>query len=114
MHGGPVDVAEWYRAREERGAYLNYGTTVGHGSLREAVGATDRYAPATPGQIDEMERLARGALDAGAVGIGFGIMYVPGASREEVFRLFRLAAERGVPAHAHTRYFGGVSADASG
>ncbi|HSR40768.1 MAG TPA: amidohydrolase family protein, partial [Longimicrobiales bacterium] len=114
MHGGPVEAAEWYRVREERGAYLNYGTTVGHGSLREAVGATDRYAPATPEQIDEMERLAGGALDAGAVGIGFGIMYVPGASREEVFRLFRLAAERGVPAHAHTRYFGGVSADASG
>lgn len=114
MHGGPVEVAEWYRVREVPGAYLNYGTTVGHGSLRDAVGASDRYAPATPGQIDEMERLARGALDAGAVGIGFGIMYVPGASREEVFRLFRLAAARGMPAHAHTRYFGGVSADQSG
>lgn len=114
MHGGPVDVEEWYRARRDSGAYLNFGTTVGHNSLRESVGLTDRYAPATAEQIEQMERLAREALDAGAVGIGFGIMYVPGASREEVFRLLQVAAGQRVPAHAHTRYFGAVSADNSG
>ena len=114
MHGGPVEVEAWYRARRDRGAYLNFGTAVGHTSLREAVGATKRYEPATPEQIEEMERLAETALEDGAVGIGFGVMYVPGASREEVFRLVGVAAERGFPVHAHTRYFGSVSADNSG
>ena len=41
MHGGPVDVAGWYRAFEADGALVNYGTTVGHPDIREAAGATD-------------------------------------------------------------------------
>ncbi|MBI4539010.1 MAG: amidohydrolase family protein [Gemmatimonadetes bacterium] len=113
MHGGPVDVESWYAEREHSGAYVNFGTTVGHTSLREAVGIMDRYAAATAEQIDEMARLARDAIRAGAVGIGFGIMYVPGASREEIFRLFQVAAEEGVPCHLHIRYFGDVSPDAN-
>jgi dihydroorotase len=52
--------------------------------------------------------LAREALREGAVGIGFGVAYVPGASRVEVVRLFELAAAEGVPCHLHIRHFGPV------
>lgn len=108
MHGGPVEVDEWYAEREARGALHHYGTTVGHGALRRAVGVDDRYQAAGPEQVEEMVELGREALRRGAVGIGFGVAYVPGASRSEVLRLFELAAEEDVPAHLHIRAFGPV------
>lgn len=113
MHGGPVDVERWYAERTQAGVYHHFGVTVGHGALREAAGVTDRYAAATPEQLDIMLELARDALSLGAVGIGFGVAYVPGASREEVLRLFQVAAEAGVPCHLHIRHFGPVPPDNS-
>ncbi|MFN0180109.1 MAG: amidohydrolase family protein [Gemmatimonadales bacterium] len=106
MHGGPVDVAGWYESLGRGGMLVNYGTTVGHGALRAAVGITDREKAATDEQVSEMVRLARQAILQGAVGIGFGVQYTPGASEEEVLALFRLGAELGVPAHLHTRFLG--------
>ncbi len=106
MHGGPVAVAAWYDTMAARGLHTHFGTTVGHGQLRQAVGVTDRDQAATPAQIAEMLALARRAVLEGAVGIGFGIQYVPGASEREVLELFRLAAELGVGVHLHTRFLG--------
>ena len=113
MHGGPMDAEEWYEQRAQSGSYHHYGTTVVHGALRSAAGVTDPYAPATPVQLDSMIVMARQALRAGAVGIGFGVAYVPGASRLEVLRLFELAAAEGVPCHLHIRHFGPVPASNS-
>ena len=113
MHGGPVDPVRWYEARINAGSYHHFGTTVGHGALRTAVGVTDRYTAATPQQVESMVRLARGALTEGAVGIGFGVAYVPGASRLEVLKLFELGASEGVPSHLHIRHFGPVPASNS-
>ncbi len=106
MHGGPVDVKKWYGEIEEQGSYIHYGTTVGHSSLRQAVGIEDRNTPATAEQLATMIRLAEEAIDAGALGIGFGVQYVPGATREEVLRLFELAVGKDVPCHLHVRYLG--------
>ncbi len=108
MHGGPVDVPEYARQHVAVGPLVNYAATVSHSELREAVGATDRYAPATPEQIDAMRPLAMQAIRDGAVGIGFGINYTPGASYEEIFALFEVAAAEGVPCHLHARYKGNV------
>ncbi|MBI4462270.1 MAG: amidohydrolase family protein [Acidobacteria bacterium] len=107
MHGGPVDLPRYFSSFAA-GSYVHYGTTVGHGSLREAVGATERYKPATPEQVDAMKQLAAQAIREGAVGIGFGVNYVPGASYEEVLALFEVAAAHGVPCHLHVRYKGSV------
>src|SRR5215471_7491577 len=52
-----------------------------------------------------MERL-RYELDQGALGIGMGIAYTPGATRSEVIHMFRLAAEREVPVFTHVRSSG--------
>ena len=111
LHGGPVDVGGLYDAMAERGALLNYGTNVGHGALRGAVGLSsgdegERQVPASPEQIDEIVELARQGIMDGALGIGFGLQYVPSTSEEEVFRLFELAARYGVPSHLHIRYLG--------
>ena len=108
MHGGPVDIEGWYAGFEAEGSLVNYGTTVGHSAIRQAAGVTDRYAAATPGQIEAMRPIAAEAIEAGALGIGFGINYVPGSSYEEIVALFDVAAEYRVPAHVHSRYKGSV------
>jgi N-acyl-D-aspartate/D-glutamate deacylase len=108
MHGGPVDIDAWYRTFESDGSLVNYGTAVGHTDIREAAGITDGYRPASPEEIDRMREIAARSIDAGAVGIGFGINYVPGSSYEEVVAMFDVAARHGVPAHVHSRYKGSV------
>jgi dihydroorotase len=107
MHGGPVEIAAWYDSVASMGLYVNYGTTVGHGALRFAVGAGKLDQPATEDELDRMLALARRGIREGAIGIGFGVQYIPGTSEHEVFALFKLAAEAGVPVHLHTRFLGG-------
>jgi dihydroorotase-like cyclic amidohydrolase len=51
----------------------------------------------------------RQGLDEGALGIGFGIAYVPTAPRQEIFRLLQLAADRHMPVFVHMR--GGVAGE---
>jgi dihydroorotase len=108
MHGGPIDVTGYGLQHGAVEPLVNYAATVSHSELREEVGATDRYAPATPEQIEAMRPLAVEAIREGAVGIGFGINYTPGASYEEIFALFEVAAAEGVPCHLHARYKGNV------
>jgi N-acyl-D-aspartate/D-glutamate deacylase len=108
MHGGPVDIDGWYRSFEAEGSLVNYGTTVGHSDIRAAAGVADRYAPASAEQLARMREIAAEAIDAGAVGIGFGVNYVPGSSYEEIVAMFGVAAQHGVPAHVHSRYKGSV------
>src|SRR5581483_11454857 len=50
----------------------------------------------------------RQQLDAGALGIGMGIEYAPGATRLEVIDMFRVAAERKLPVYTHMRSAGHV------
>lgn len=108
MHGGPLDVESYVAEQRATRPIVNYASTVDHRDAREAAGATDRYGPATPEQIEEAAELARQAIRDGAVGIGFGLNYSPGATYEEVYAMFEVAAEEGVPAHLHARYKGDV------
>lgn len=108
MHGGPLDPESYHKQMVTVGPLINYGTAVGDRTLRNAVGATDPYKPATPQQIEQMKSLASKAICSGAAGIGFGINYAPGESYEEVFGLFETAAKHGVPCHLHARYKGNI------
>jgi dihydroorotase len=58
---------------------------------------------ATEGQIAEMESLLRRGLADGAVAVGLGSAYTPGATMAEIERMFRVAAEGGASAHIHMR-----------
>ncbi|MCC7133144.1 MAG: amidohydrolase family protein, partial [Gemmatimonadales bacterium] len=127
MESGVFPVAKWYASREGQSP-LNFGATVGHRPARFFVfhdgievghGATNPGAvaalgpmpaganqPATDAQIESLEGTIRQGLDEGALGVGFGINYSPGATPEEIGRLFRVAADRRVPVFVHTRAFG--------
>lgn len=102
-HGGPIGVAKWLSDQQARGPLVNYGTVVGHFALRDAAGATDRNLPATPEQVQRMVQLADTAHREGALGVGFGIEYLPGTSGEEVVELAKVAARYHTSVHAHVR-----------
>ncbi|MFN3649372.1 MAG: amidohydrolase family protein [Armatimonadota bacterium] len=102
-HGGPVKVADWLAEQARRRPLVHFGTVVGHGSLREAVGAADRGAPATPEQTARMARLAETAHREGALGVGFGVEYIPGTSGQEVTALAEVAARHRTGVHSHIR-----------
>jgi N-acyl-D-aspartate/D-glutamate deacylase len=112
------DVASFLQRKKDH-SLINYGTTASHGAARSLAfgtpfrepvivapssAATDQ--PATPEQIQKMEERLNSELDAGAIGIGMGIQYTPGATHFEVIDMFRLAARRGVPVFTHVRSFG--------
>lgn len=114
MEVGTDDVPAWYRAREGR-SLLNHGITISHVQSRMRVmGDPGQFLPtgeggrgvATTAQIAEMQRRVREGLRQGALGIGFGLQYTPGATKWEVLEMFRVAAEHGAPAFVHNRAFG--------
>jgi N-acyl-D-aspartate/D-glutamate deacylase len=112
LEGGALRVAEWYAAREGN-ARLNFGATVSHVQSRGArvleSSTTDGpgvYKAATPEQLIEIEARLKQGLAQGALGIGMGLAYTPGATREESWRVFKVAAAHGLPVFAHVRYAG--------
>ncbi len=113
---GASPVAQWYSERVGK-SLVNFGATVGHVPVKmKVLGDTGDFLPrdnavtrrATPEQIQQVTDLIKRGLDEGALGIGFGINYVPTTTRREVFDLFRLAAERKVVNFVHLRHAGGV------
>ncbi len=108
---GTEDVPAWY-AERQGGQMVNYGVAVGHIPVRmQVLGDPGDFLPAgvggsdsaTGSQLEEMERLMREGLAQGAVAVGFGTAYTPGASMAEVERMMRVAAEAGAPVHIHMR-----------
>ena len=109
---GTADVAAWYAAREG-GQVVNYGVSAGHipvrmkvlgdpgkGLLPAGIGGS---GTASVAQMADMEALLRKGLAQGAVAMGFGSAYTPGAPMTEMERMFRLASEAGASIHIHLR-----------
>ncbi len=118
MEVGVPDVARFLQSKQGR-SLIHFGTTASHVAARARVFGTplapDTILPksgpatdevATPEQIKQEQERVAAELDAGALGIGMGIQYVPGATRLEVIDMFRLAAQRKVPVYTHMRSFG--------
>jgi N-acyl-D-aspartate/D-glutamate deacylase len=109
---GSGDVAAWYGARNG-GQIVNYGVSAGHiparmkvlgdpgqGLLPAGVGGS---GAATDAQVAQMEALLRTGLAQGAVAVGLGSAYTPGAPMAEIERMFAVAGRAGVSAHIHMR-----------
>ena len=62
--------------------------------------------PAPPERLRRIVDLLNAQLDAGALGIGVGLEYTPGATRHEVVEVFRAAATRHRPVFIHVRSAG--------
>jgi N-acyl-D-aspartate/D-glutamate deacylase len=132
MEAGVYPVADWYKLRAGTSP-INYGATVGHISVRivtmvdlAALELTEQdlaagllnspnFAaitqqrtwmedPATAEQIAAMQQRLQQGLNEGALGIGYGINYTAGATREEIYRMFTVAAANGVTNFVHSRF----------
>ncbi|MEO8452440.1 MAG: amidohydrolase family protein [Gemmatimonadota bacterium] len=112
---GPV--VQFYAERAGK-ARVNYGGAASHFHARRiALGdtlvpyaerATDTstkwsHTPSTPATIAAVRAELVNALDQGALGIGMGVAYTPGASAFEILRNFELCAERRVLCYTHIR-----------
>lgn len=127
MEIGVADVTQFLQSKEGH-SLIHYGTTASHVAARSLVfgaplgggspstqagisgilpksgPATD--SPATPDQMKRIEQRLRDEIAAGALGIGMGIQYTPGATRLEVIDMFRVAAGLKLPVYTHIRSFG--------
>ncbi len=120
MEIGAPDVTQFLNSKQGH-SLIHYGTTASQVAARSLVfgaplpdgailpksgPATDQ--PATPEQIERIQQRLRDQLDAGALGIGMGIQYTPGATRLEVIDMFRVAAEHKLPVYTHMRSAGRI------
>jgi N-acyl-D-amino-acid deacylase len=86
-------LAGYLQELERRGVSQNVASFIGATTIREyVVGLEDRKA--TPEQIEQMRRLVRQEMEAGALGIGSSLIYAPAfyATTEELIELCRAAA----------------------
>ncbi|MEO6212706.1 MAG: D-aminoacylase [Vicinamibacterales bacterium] len=89
-----TSLAEYLQTLERRGVSQNVASYIGATTIREhVVGLEDRKP--TPEELDEMRRLVRQEMEAGALGIGTSLIYAPAfyASTEELIELCRVAAQ---------------------
>ncbi|MDQ3210060.1 MAG: D-aminoacylase [Actinomycetota bacterium] len=83
---------------------VNVAALIGHGSVRELTMGLDRRAPSGD-ELDSMRRLVADAMDAGAVGLSTGLIYVPGmySGTDEIVALAQEAARTGGIYASHIR-----------
>jgi dihydroorotase len=73
--------------------------------LREVLGEgfSARYESLSAAEIDQMGEGLSAELADGALGIGVPVGYYPGATREEIFRVYEFAAKMKAPVYTHVR-----------
>jgi N-acyl-D-aspartate/D-glutamate deacylase len=122
LESGVPDLARFLEARRGK-ALINYGATASHEAARviawklpltpstfgpdaavpDPPEGPVTNEPASPERLGRLLEFLRAALQAGALGIGVGLEYTPGATRHELIEVFRLAAEFGRPVFIHIR-----------
>lgn len=81
---------------EKRGIATNVAALVGHGNVRTVVLGWDNRPPEAA-ELEEMKTHVAEAMEAGAFGISFGLMYPPGffAQTDELVELDKVVARYG-------------------
>jgi N-acyl-D-aspartate/D-glutamate deacylase len=89
---------------ERQGVLLNVATLVAHGPVRVAAMGARSGRPA-PDEQRVMDGMVRGAVEEGAFGVSFGLIYPPGqfADTDELVSVARAAAAAGGFAAFHQR-----------
>lgn len=132
MESGAFPIAATYAERRGK-TIINFGFTVGHHGSRikmkhslemghlptaRTTAHTDqlkawKYEKASVAENARLIELIESGLDEGGLGLGMGITYTPGVAREEIFRIFQLAAKRKVPVFVHVRSAGMIEPGSS-
>jgi N-acyl-D-amino-acid deacylase len=87
-------LAEYLRYLETRGVSCNLASFIGATTIREYVIGFEDKAP-TPEQLDQMRKLVRKEMEAGALGIGTSLIYPPAfyAKTKELIEMCKVAAK---------------------
>jgi len=121
LEDGAADVEAYYESLAGR-ALIHYGAAVDHETVRHIAGGDSTISlidgvnearglpeldqrALTSSELVAQDDLVRTGLAEGAVALGFGINYTPGATHSEILRLVELASEYNAPAHIHARNF---------
>jgi dihydroorotase len=105
MHG-INDTAEGFFAffgSEAQRPPVHYGGAFDNPHMRDVVAGLPNR-PATPAQIDQLERLLEEGLAGGWIGLDVEPEYTPWVTEEEITELARVAARFGMPVFSHIRW----------
>lgn len=87
---------DWLEALAERGVSCNIGSFLGGGTLREYAKGLEMGAP-TPGELETMRRVMAEAMQDGALGVSYALIYPPDTytSTQELVEVARVAGRYG-------------------
>lgn len=97
-------VAEYLVRLENGGIPVNFGTLIGHGTIRASVMGYEARAPSSS-ELDQMKDLVEQGMKDGAYGLSTGIKYAPGvyADTKEIVELSKVMAKYGGLYATHIR-----------
>lgn len=80
----------------QKGIAINYGTLIGHGTVRSYVMGEEQRDP-SPEELKNMKKIVTQAMEQGAFGLSTGLEYTPSgfASTQELIELCRVVAKFG-------------------
>jgi N-acyl-D-amino-acid deacylase len=86
----------WLEAMVERGVSPNIGSFLGGGTLREYAKGLEMGAP-TPGELETMRRVLAAAMEDGALGVAYALIYPPDSytSTQELVEVAKVAGQYG-------------------
>jgi dihydroorotase/N-acyl-D-amino-acid deacylase len=92
--GSELSIARLLNDFENTPASINFGTFIGHNTVRIAVMGREDRAP-TAIELESMKQLVETAMQDGAYGLSSGLKYIPGAYSEtsEVIELAKIAGQ---------------------
>lgn len=96
-------VADFLGFVDRVGAPINYLCYSGHNSARAAAGVAGPYEAATRAQAEAMADIVARDLDAGAIGLSYGLEYSPAVTMEEMAGVAAGAKGRPMLLAAHYR-----------
>lgn len=89
------DFASYRDEINENGLAINFSTLIGHGRLRAQIMAESTAVIPTEEEMQGMEKLLDEQMAQGALGLSYGLTYVPGtfSETEELIRLAKVVAK---------------------
>lgn len=98
-----MDPSRFLDITDRDGAPVNIGMLVGHTWLRNSGGKADKYSPISSDTLKAMINSCEEHLANGALGISFGVKYVPGTTDDEILGLSRLCRKGSKIVSSHVR-----------
>lgn len=98
---------EWLEAVDDCGIGINYLPLLGHNAVRGAVLGGENKREALSGEVADMEKHIREAMESGAFGLSMGLdANSPGhfSNRSELLRMLAIVKEYGGVFSPHTRH----------